>query len=64
MMADKAGALVDSAKQWKAIDWQETRRQVRGLQMRIAKAVKGGRQGKVKSLQCFLHTRSTPSYRL
>ena len=40
MMADKAGALVDSAKQWKAIDWQETKRQVRGLQMRIAKAVK------------------------
>ncbi len=26
MMAEKAGALVDSAKQWKAIDWQETRR--------------------------------------
>ena len=53
-MADKAGALVDSAKQWKAIDWQETRRQVRRLQMRIAKAVKEGRPGKVKALQWLL----------
>jgi len=40
MMAEKAGALVDSAKQWKAIDWQKTRRQVRGLQIRIAKALR------------------------
>ena len=54
MMADKAGALVDSATQWKAIDWQETRRQVRGLRMRIAKAVKEGRPGKVKALQWLL----------
>ncbi|KKL94769.1 hypothetical protein LCGC14_1861390 [marine sediment metagenome] len=53
-MADKAGALIDSAKQWKAIDWQKTRRQVRRLQMRIAKAVKEGRPGKVKSLQWLL----------
>ncbi len=54
MMAEKAGALVDSAKQWKAIDWQETRRQVRVLQMRIAKAVNEGRPGKAKALQWLL----------
>ena len=53
-MAEKAGALIDSAKQRKAIDWQETRRQVRGLQMRIAKAVKEERPGKVKSLQWLI----------
>jgi len=50
----RAGALIDDAKQWQAIDWKATQRQVRRLQMRIAKAVKEGKPGKVKSLQWLL----------
>ena len=50
----KAGALVDDAKQWQSIDWKATRRRVRRLQMRIAKAVKEGKPGKVKALQWLL----------
>ena len=45
------GALIDDAKQWHAIDWQRAQREVRRLQMRIAKAVKEGKPGKVKALQ-------------
>jgi RNA-directed DNA polymerase len=56
-MTASAGALTDDAKQWSAIDWQEAWRQVRRLQMRIAKAVQEGRRGKVKALQRIL-TRS------
>ena len=41
----------------KSIDWKEARRQVRRLQVRIAKAVKENRWNKVKSLQ-FLLTHS------
>jgi RNA-directed DNA polymerase len=50
----RAGALIDDAKQWQSIDWKATQRQVRRLQMRIAKAVKEGKPGKVKSLQWLL----------
>ena len=57
MTAPWAGALTDDAKQWSAIDWQEAWRQVRRLQMRIAKATQEGKRGKVKSLQRIL-TRS------
>jgi RNA-directed DNA polymerase len=56
-IANSAGALIDDAKKWKAIDWQYVRRQVRRLQVRIAKAVKEIRWNKVKSLQ-YLLTRS------
>jgi len=45
------GALIDDAKQWHAIDWQRAQREVRRLQMRIAKAVKEGKPGRVKALQ-------------
>ena len=45
------GALIDDAKQWHAIDWQRAQREVRRLQMRIAKAVEEGKPGKVKALQ-------------
>ena len=38
--AEKAGASIDNAKKWNSIDWKEARKQVRRLQMRIAKAVK------------------------
>lgn len=50
----KTGALIDDAKQWQSIDWKATRRQVRRLQMRIAKAVKENKPGKVKALQWLL----------
>jgi len=57
MMADKAGALKDDANKWSSIDWREAERQVRRLQVRIAKAVKENRWNKVKALQ-YLLTRS------
>jgi len=55
--AIEAGALIDDAKKWKSIDWKHARRQVRRLQVRIAKAVKEDRWNKVKALQ-YLLTRS------
>ena len=45
------GAPIDDARQWHAIDWQRAQHEVRRLQMRIAKAVKEGKPGKVKALQ-------------
>lgn len=39
---------------WRSIDWKRSRREVRRLQMRIAKAVNEGNHGKVKSLQWIL----------
>ena len=53
----KAGALIDDANVWQSMDWKTTQRQVRRLQMRIAKAKKDGKRGKVKALQWLL-TRS------
>jgi len=53
----RAGALIDDAKAWQSIDWKATRRNVRRLQMRIAKAEKEGKRSKVKALQWLL-TRS------
>ncbi len=44
--AFRAGALIDDAKKWKSIDWKHARRQVRRLQVRIAKAVKENRWNK------------------
>ena len=42
MTAQKAGALRDDADKWNSIDWKESPAgQVRRLQVRIAKAVKG-----------------------
>ena len=57
MTAQKAGALRDDAEKWSSIDWKEAHRQVRRLQMRIAKAVKENRWNKVKTLQ-YLVTHS------
>ncbi len=48
---DGTGALIDDARQWHAIDWKRAQREVRRLQMRIAKAVKEAKPGKVKTLQ-------------
>lgn len=39
---------------WDAIDWQTIERQVLRLQMRIAKATREGRWGKVNALQWLL----------
>ena len=39
---------------WDAIDWQTAERSVRRLQMRIAKATRAGRWGKVQALQRLL----------
>jgi RNA-directed DNA polymerase len=50
----QAGAPIDDAKKWTSINWEEARRHVRRLQVRIAKAVKEGRWNKVKSLQNLL----------
>jgi len=59
MSAIERSAGASSAKrgEFKAIDWQKVRREVRRLQIRIAKAVREGRHGKVKALQWLL-TRS------
>jgi RNA-directed DNA polymerase len=54
MTVQRTGALSGNADKWKAIDWQKAQRCVRRLQMRIAKAVKEGRQGMVKALQWIL----------
>ena len=48
MTAQKAGALKDDADKWNSIDWKEAQRQVRRLQVRIAKAVKENRWNKVR----------------
>jgi RNA-directed DNA polymerase len=53
----RVGAPVADAEEWESVDWTEARRQVRRLQVRIAKAVKANRWGKVKVLQRLL-TRS------
>ena len=43
-----------AASTWDAIDWQSAEKQVRRLQMRIAKATREGRRSKVKALQWLL----------
>jgi RNA-directed DNA polymerase len=42
------------AQSWRSIDWKKAHREVRRLQMRIAKAVQEGRYGRVKALQWTL----------
>lgn len=39
---------------WRSIDWKKAKREVRRLQMRIAKAVQAGDYGRVKALQWTL----------
>ncbi len=50
-IAEMAGAPTDDAKKWQSIDWKNAERQVRRLQVRIAKAVQENRWNKVKILQ-------------
>lgn len=52
-----AGAASAKSDNWKAINWRKVHREVRRLQIRIAKAVREGRYGRVKALQWLL-TRS------
>lgn len=53
-MTAQAGAPTDDARKWDGIDWDHARREVRRLQLRIAKAVKQGRWNRVKVLQHLL----------
>lgn len=55
--ATLAGAPAHDANPWNSIDWKAAQKHVRRLQIRIAKAVKENRWGKVKTLQNLL-TRS------
>jgi len=49
-----SGASSTPSHQWDAINWKTTGRNVRRLQMRIAKAFREGKHSKVKSLQWLL----------
>jgi RNA-directed DNA polymerase len=49
-----ASSTCSASDSWDVIDWQKTEKQVWRLQMRIAKAVREGKPGKVKSLQWLL----------
>lgn len=48
------GASSARQEDWGAIDWRQIHRQVRRLQVRIAKAVRENRYGKAKALQWIL----------
>jgi hypothetical protein len=54
---DAAGASFHEVTDWQAIDWQKANHNVRRLQVRIVKATKEKRWGKVKAFQRLL-TRS------
>jgi RNA-directed DNA polymerase len=53
-MTGKTGAPSDLTEAWDSIDWNHVEKQVKRLQMRIAKAAKEDKFGKVKSLQWVL----------
>jgi RNA-directed DNA polymerase len=48
------GALSSAGLTWETIDWNQVKREVNRLQMRIAKATRDKRYGKVKALQWLL----------
>ena len=52
--AIEAGAPINEIHEWNSIYWKAAWKQVRRLQMRIAKAVQENRWNKVKSLQYLL----------
>src|SRR5437899_3140702 len=52
--AKTVGAVSSEAAEWYAIDWQAILHNVRRLQVRIVKAVREGRWGKVRTLQRLL----------
>ena len=49
MTAVQAGALGDDADKWSSIDFEHARREIRRLQVRIAKAVQENRWNKVSA---------------
>lgn len=49
-----AGAVSHEETDWDSIHWNAAHQNVRRLQMRIVKATKAGRWGKVKALQRLL----------
>jgi len=53
----EAGASINESMEWNSVYWKAVRKQVRRLQLRIAKAVAENRWNKVRSLQ-YLLTRS------
>lgn len=54
LITSKTGASSACEHLWDAIDWQTVNQQVYRLQMRIAKAIREGKQSKAKSLQWIL----------
>jgi RNA-directed DNA polymerase len=53
------GASSNKVPDWKAVDWPKVRRNVRRLQLRIAKAIRAGKYGRAKALSWLLtHSRS------
>jgi len=54
MTGQKPGAPIGKHVTWQTLDWEKARREVRRLQMRIAKAVKEGKSGKALALQWIL----------
>jgi RNA-directed DNA polymerase len=50
-IAEMVSAPTDDATKWQSIDWKNAERQVRRLQVRIAKAVQENKWNKVKILQ-------------
>lgn len=54
-----AGASSNKVSDWEAVDWPKVWRDVRRLQLRIAKAIRAGKHGKAKALSWLLtHSRS------
>lgn len=59
MMISKEISASPDSVQWQSIDWKSVESHVLKLQMRIAKATREGKHGKVKALQWILtHSRS------
>ncbi|WED21555.1 group II intron reverse transcriptase/maturase [Vibrio sp. JC009] len=59
MMTSNEVSASPSGTQWQSIDWKAVELHVLKLQMRIAKATREGKQGKVKALQWILtHSRA------
>jgi RNA-directed DNA polymerase len=59
MTTDSVGASSNKVSDWQAIDWPKVRRDVRRLQLRIAKAIRAGKYGRAKALSWLLtHSRT------
>src|SRR6266705_4933171 len=53
------GASSNKVSDWQAINWPKVQRDVRRLQLRIAKAIRAGKHGKAKALSWLLtHSRA------